>query len=279
MEPSAGVEPATCSVPWRCSTELRWHGVVSAPSGIRTRTVRSLSALPPTELGYRGMLPQVLVRTGRPARSLRRLSPPARRELREQESNLRLYRDPKSRRPCQQSTPERLSGRRAPTRLLRFGRPTCPPSSPRPHGISLRRPYGARTRNLLAENQVSCQLAPTAHGAGGDRGRAPTIAANVPSPRTRTESSGTSLPCATSYARRASVRGEEGTRTPNLRPAGPLLCQLSYNPMVRDRGVEPRVSRSQSERVSRLPRPGGVAPRPARAGAGRGSCLCHPLWS
>lgn len=140
---------------------------MSAPSGIRTRTVRSLSALPPTELGYRGMLPQVLVRTGRPARSLRRLSPPARRELREQESNLRLYRDPKSRRPCQQNTPERLSGRRAPTRLLRFKRPTCPPSSPRPHGISLRRPYGARTRNLLAENQVSCQLAPTAHGAGG----------------------------------------------------------------------------------------------------------------
>lgn len=46
----------------------------------------------------------------------------------------------------------------------------------------LRRPYGARTRNLLAENQVSCQLAPTAHGAGGNRGREPTIAANVPSP-------------------------------------------------------------------------------------------------
>lgn len=46
----------------------------------------------------------------------------------------------------------------------------------------LRRPYGARTRNLLAENQVSCQLAPTAHGTGGNRGREPTIAVNVPSP-------------------------------------------------------------------------------------------------
>jgi hypothetical protein len=49
----------------------------------------------------------------------------------------------------------------------------------------------------------------------------------------------------------------------------PTPYQLSYNPMVRDRGVEPRVSRSQSERVSRLPRPGGIAPgRPVEPPAG-----------
>lgn len=64
-------------------------------------------------------------------------------------------------------------------------------------------------------------------------------------------------------------RGEEGSRTLDLRSAEPALSQLSYNPIVRDRGVEPRVSRSQSERVSRLPRPGGSAPgRPIRAPAG-----------
>lgn len=74
------------------------------------------------------------------------------------------------------------------------------------------------------------------------------------------------------------MRGEGGTRTLGLRRATPTLYQLSYNPMVRDRGVEPRVSRSQSERVSRLPRPGGDAPgRPVQAPAG--VLLCHPLWS
>lgn len=46
----------------------------------------------------------------------------------------------------------------------------------------VRRPYGARTRDLLAENQVSCQLAPTAHGAGGDRGRAPAHPPTCPPP-------------------------------------------------------------------------------------------------
>lgn len=66
------------------------------------------------------------------------------------------------------------------------------------------------------------------------------------------------------------MRGEEGIRTLDLRSAEPALSQLSYNPMVRDRGVEPRVSRSQSERVSRLPRPGGNAPGRPRAGASRG---------
>lgn len=35
------------------------------------------------------------------------------------------------------------------------------------------------------------------------------------------------------------MRGEGGTRTLGLRRATPTLYQLSYNPMVRDRGVEP----------------------------------------
>jgi hypothetical protein len=37
-------------------------------------------------------------------------------------------------------------------------------------GPAVRRPYGARTRDLLTENQVSCQLAPTVHEARASPG-------------------------------------------------------------------------------------------------------------
>lgn len=181
-----------------------------------------------------------------------RLTPLVDCELREQESNLRLYRDPKSRRPCQQSIPERLSGRRAPTPLLRFGRPTCPPSSPRPPGISLRRPYGARTRNLLAENQVSCHLAPTAH-------RATPV-------RHRLRPEGTD----------AWSRRDSNPRPPVCR-TGALPAELQ--PHVSGTGVSNPVSlapKASGSAVSLVPE---VVPPAGPDRRRPGSCSCHPLWS
>ncbi len=124
----------------------------------------------------------------------------------------------------------------------------------------VRRPCRARTDDLLAENQVS--FADSSNGPWS-RQRAGSLARRVPCrrapPLTRTDSSGL-------HCRALPVRagGLIAWRRRDSNPPRPPVC-----PMVRDRGVEPRVSRSQSERVSRLPRPGGGAPgRPMQAPAG-----------
>lgn len=138
------------------------------------------------------------------------------------------------------------------------------------------RPYEARTRNLLAENQVSCQLAPTAQEAPG-RACSPALSGHCISTSGASALSPSRTGTSWFSARRAYLirqegnGGAEGIRTPGLRSAEPALYQLSYSPMVRHPGVEPGVSRSQSGRITvfLVPEPPGAWSTPGFS--------CHPL--